>query len=127
MRTEGSTSSSINVHTSDKRSLADALDACAKSTDIQACKVVVTSVPSQMREILKKANTADNEAAPSITFAEAISALKQLKVNDETRKHGTTLLVRGSSEHDASRGRKSSRLDDIKYRTKCVACGKTGH
>jgi len=64
--------------------------------------------------------------APTITFSEAVSALKQIQVQEEPRRvqsmYGKRAAVEGLENVS-----KKERIEELKTRTKCMGCGKRGH
>lgn len=72
-----------------------AMEACGRSNDVGGCMSALGSIASQMVERATKADITVKEMSPTITFAEAVAALKQVKVHDEPpRRHTNVMLAR---------------------------------
>lgn len=125
MRKEGSVAASIVVHTTDIHALANAIKICHECDDVNTYRETLIGIEARMSEVSSRADIVCKDAAPSITFPEAVVALKQIKVSDEGKRNIGGMFARW--EVDVRRPRKRSKLDEIKKRTKCLGCGKVGH
>lgn len=68
-----------------------------------------------------------------ITFSEAFKALKQVAIKIKNTHNNSTILIHNDQPKqskrifhaDKNKQRKKANIEDIKARTKCMACGKT--
>lgn len=124
---EGCATWSISVHKSDVFIVVAAFSACAESEAATTCKDVLAAVAVKMNELTPKEKVAVRESAPTITTVAVVAALEEFNVSEEPGKQKNTSMVKFIRDRDVGRARKKSMLDDLKARTKCLACGKHGH
>lgn len=112
--------------------------------DTQTCKKVIETIKAveqapnmgEVRKIFqeniehlatlrKRTNEAEEAESPTIQFSDAVAALRQAHV--DTSSPVSTMLATQSTQPQAQRPAKRSRIDELKERTKCLACGNKGH
>lgn len=98
------------------------------STEQAVRETALANMGKAIQEINTVVEAQPTEEVPTITFAEAVSVLRQVKVTTDQIAESTTMLAkRGADNNDTPFSRKKSRIDQIKSNTKCLACGRVGH
>lgn len=127
MRKHPITTLTTTIHTSILQELIRAHQETNSATDEIARNTTQETIGRIIHEIIDIVNKQTAENIPTITFAEAISVLRQVKISTEHAPVSTLLAKRPTDDYYTNAPRKRSRIEQIKATTKCIACGKVGH
>lgn len=133
--TTGASTSSSRDHTMsiDATKVQVAMDAIVTITeadDMDAAKQILSDVKPLCMSMLASAKRALQNSSPTITLADALAALRQVKIStagDHRRAPAATMMTRTIDARAQDPAAKRRRIDDLKKGTLCFGCGKPGH
>lgn len=118
----------VEVDKEDIRAISHAVKETETATTKEAMTAAIESMKGNIGAIENRAARVASEQTPSILFSEAANAIKQVKITKEPAPENSTFLSKRSFEPETEYNpMKRTRLDEIKARTKCMACGRLGH
>lgn len=125
MRKPNHSSMSVQVLVSDVQILNDALRLTRNEVTTEARNAAIITLQHHFDDLKKRAEETTKTETPTISFSEAVCALKQVHI---TPKNKGSMIATNLAEPGITKTiRKRSRIDEIKARTKCMACGRQGH
>lgn len=101
-----------------------------EEVDVQQLKDSIKSLKQQCVALRISSDRGLQAGAPRITLADALEALKQVKVRpiiENRRPHSATVLGQNYPPRATESAAKSRLMDEIKKSAPCFACGETGN
>lgn len=109
------------------KDIVQSINIASKSGSIDETREELYMMKPLIYDITHKLNRNAGEMTPSISFDEAVTAVKKIRISDGIKFTEHTMLGKSLHDEDYTRTAKRGRIVELKLRTMCRICHESEH